>query len=309
MEAENPPNAENYGPRPTKLAWNLCWSEERSAPCQPRALPRPHCALALPSFPPRPTLFHRLHPPLHHLPSTICTTTPTHPPPTPPLQQSIQAGSHTDAPRSSPNFTPWEWVTALGVTLLLPCTCHPVHLMHAYLPLRKQKFVGNRFCHQYSFHFFRPTSSIMNLLGFVLPLYMDFQGPPWDAFTNNPNAATGASPPTGANVFRAVRHGISHVPFFQGFLPVGNQPPFMFSHPFMPSALGGAFASPTHIIPNATINLTKDTQKRASQECITDQSKPSERQRGPRKKSEIVELEDAKEDVELLKSAGHWKDH
>lgn len=80
----------------------------------------------------------------------------------------------------------------------------------------------------------------------------------------------------------------------------------------IPSCLqlwGGAFASPTHIIPNATINLTKDTQKRASQECITDQSKPSERQRGPRKKSEIVELEDAKEDVELLKSAGHWKDH
>lgn len=42
---------------------------------------------------------------------------------------------------------------------------------------------------------------------------------------------------------------------------------------------------------------------------MTEQSKPTKKRRVSRKNAEIVELDDVKEDVELLKNAGQWKDH
>lgn len=138
---------------------------------------------------------------------------------------------------------------------------------------------------------------------------MDFQGHPRDPPTGNLNAATGNTLNVGGNDFRAVRPGIPQIPFFQGFPPMGSQMPYLFPHPFLPTSSGAAYTSPTHGIPNAPIDLTEDTQKRASQECVTEQSKPTKRRRGKAKKSEIVDLDAVKEDAELLKSAGHWKDH
>ena len=42
---------------------------------------------------------------------------------------------------------------------------------------------------------------------------------------------------------------------------------------------------------------------------MTDQSKPTKRRRAAKKKIEVVELDNTKEDVELTKNVGPWKDH
>jgi hypothetical protein len=57
------------------------------------------------------------------------------------------------------------------------------------------------------------------------------------------------------------------------------------------------------------IDLTEGSQKRPSIECVAEQSKPVKKKRAPRKKVEIVELDDTKDDVDMVKNAGHWKDH
>ena len=77
----------------------------------------------------------------------------------------------------------------------------------------------------------------------------------------------------------------------------------------MPPVPGVGFAAPAQGIPSATIDFTEGSQKRGSQECVTDQSKSNKKRRGHWKKTDIVELDDAKEEVELLKNIGHWKDH
>ena len=138
---------------------------------------------------------------------------------------------------------------------------------------------------------------------------MDFQGNARSPSTKYANSAPGSPPTAGAHDMRAVRPGMHHVPFFQGFHHMGNQMPYLFPHPFMPASSGAAFTSPTRVIPNATIDLTEDTKKRAPQECLTEQSNPTKRRRGKGKKPVIVDLDDAKEDVELIKNAGHWRDH
>lgn len=57
-----------------------------------------------------------------------------------------------------------------------------------------------------------------------------------------------------------------------------------------------------------TIDLTEGSQKRVSPELVGDQSQPNKKRRAPKKKPKIVELDDAKDEVELLKNAHHWKD-
>ena len=132
---------------------------------------------------------------------------------------------------------------------------------------------------------------------------MDFQGQPRESHTVNPNASTPA------NDFHAMRPPMPQIPFFQGFPSIGNQMPYLFPHPFNPPASGAPFTSPSQANPNVTIDLTEDTHKRVSQECVTEQSKPKKKKRAIRKKSEIVDLDKLKEDVDLLKNATHWKDH
>ena len=85
--------------------------------------------------------------------------------------------------------------------------------------------------------------------------------------------------------------------------------PFLFPHSFMPPIPGVGFAPPTQGRPSTTIDLTTGSQKRGSQECVMDPSKSSNKRRGLRKKPEIVELNDVKDEVELVKTSGHWKDH
>ena len=138
---------------------------------------------------------------------------------------------------------------------------------------------------------------------------MDFQRNVRDPTKEYANSTPGTPPTVGAHEGFTVRPGMPQVPFFQGFHHMGNQMPYLFPHPFMPASPGPAFTSPTRVIPNATIDLTEDIKKRAPQECVTEQSNPTKRQRGKGKKPVIVDLDDAKDDVELIKTAGHWKDH
>jgi hypothetical protein len=80
-------------------------------------------------------------------------------------------------------------------------------------------------------------------------------------------------------------------------------------HSFMPPIQGLEFAAVAPGNPSATVDLTEGSQKRGPQESVTDHSKSNKKQRGPWKITEIIELDDAKEDVELLTNVGHWKDH
>ena len=76
----------------------------------------------------------------------------------------------------------------------------------------------------------------------------------------------------------------------------------------MPPIPGYGFNAPAQGTPSATIDLTEESPKRCPQESVIDHSKAIKK-KAPRKKPEIVELDDAKDDVELLKHAHHWKDH
>ena len=66
---------------------------------------------------------------------------------------------------------------------------------------------------------------------------------------------------------------------------------------------------PCKAVPPPTIDLTDGSQKRGSQDCLTDQSKATKKRRVAKKKIEVVELDDTKEDVEVMKHVGPWKDH
>ena len=132
---------------------------------------------------------------------------------------------------------------------------------------------------------------------------MDSQGQPRHPPTCNPNLANAA------NEFNAVRPGMPQIPFFQGFPAMGNQMPYLIPHPFIPASSPPTFTSPTCAIPNPTIDLTEDSHKRPSQESVVEKPKPAKKKRVIRKKSEIVDLVDTKDDVDLMKTGGHWKDH
>ena len=138
---------------------------------------------------------------------------------------------------------------------------------------------------------------------------MDSQGTTRDASGCNPNGATGGIPPPVMPEFRSQRPGMTPPPFFQGFSPLPNQMPFLFPHSFMPHVGGMGFPPPAQGSPSATIDLSEVSQKRGPQECIPDQSKSAKKRRGPKKKPEIIELDEAKDEVELQKHVGHWKDH
>ena len=77
----------------------------------------------------------------------------------------------------------------------------------------------------------------------------------------------------------------------------------------MPPILGFGFSAPAQGTHSATIDLTEGSQKRGPQDSIIDHSNSTKKRRAPRKKPEIVELDDDKDDVGLLKNAHHWRDH
>ena len=102
---------------------------------------------------------------------------------------------------------------------------------------------------------------------------------------------------------------IPPTPFFHGFPGAGSQLPFLYPHSYMPSIPGFGFVAPAQSSPSGTIDLKEGSPKRGPQDPVIDHSKSAKKRRAPRKKPEIVELDDAKDDVKLLKTAHHWKDH
>ena len=150
---------------------------------------------------------------------------------------------------------------------------------------------------------------ISNFL-FILGLHsMDSQ---WSMQEASPSKQVGVSsgfPPATSVELPTQRQAMPPPPLFQGFLPVPNQMPFLFPHSFMPHVPGIGFPHPAHGNANATIDLSEGPRKCGPQECVTDQSKPAKKCKNPKKKLEIAELNNGKEDVELLKNIGPWKDH
>ena len=138
---------------------------------------------------------------------------------------------------------------------------------------------------------------------------MDSQGPTRDVGPNNPIHVSAANPPAMGGKLRAQGSSIPPAPFFPGFPHHGRQMSFLYPHSFMPLPLGVGFAPPVHGAGSGIAEFTVASQKRSSQECDTYQSKSIKKRRVARKKLEIVELDDVKDEVEVLNSVGHWKDH
>jgi hypothetical protein len=109
--------------------------------------------------------------------------------------------------------------------------------------------------------------------------------------------------------FRAPRPSIPPTPFFPGIAAAGSQIPFLFPQSSMPPIPGVGIAPPVKGGIGASVEFTIGSQKRSAQESAIEQSKSAKKRRAPRKIIEIVELDDTKDDVEVLKHAGHWKDH
>ena len=82
--------------------------------------------------------------------------------------------------------------------------------------------------------------------------------------------------------------------------------PILYPHSYMPPIPGFGYGVPPQGPLVATIDLTEGSQKRGPQDFGIDHSKSNKKKRVVRKKPEIVELDD---DVDLLKSGHHWKDH
>jgi hypothetical protein len=135
---------------------------------------------------------------------------------------------------------------------------------------------------------------------------MDFTG---SQTSGNNNVASNAPPPTPVTESRAMPSNIPHAPYFQSFPGMGNQVPYVFPHPFMPQSVLGGFAPPPPVNHAVTIDLSEGSQKRPSNEGIAEKSKPNKKKRAPRKKMEVVDLDDTKDDADLSKNTGHWKDH
>ena len=123
------------------------------------------------------------------------------------------------------------------------------------------------------------------------------------------NLRRGANPQPSSTEFGAQRPPMAPLPFFQGFGGAGNPMPFLYPHSFMPPIPGFGFGGAPKASPSATTDLTDVSLKRGPKESVIDLSKSIKKRRAPRKKVEVVELDDTKDDVDLHKNSCHWKDH
>ena len=123
------------------------------------------------------------------------------------------------------------------------------------------------------------------------------------------NSGRGAIPHASPSEFHAQRPSNPPSPFFQGFGGAGNPMPFLYPHGFIPPIPGFGFRSPPQGSSSTTTNLTEGSQKRAVKESVIDLSTPPKKKRASRKKKEIIQLDDTKHDLDLLKNSCHWKDH
>ena len=138
---------------------------------------------------------------------------------------------------------------------------------------------------------------------------MESQGNLREAGGVNASGVTGGIPNVAGSPISRQHPAIPPAPFFHGFPGAGNQLPLLFSHSYMPPIPGFGISPPAQGSPSATVDLTKESPKRGTQDSVIDHSKPIKKKRAPRKKPEIVELDDVQEDVELLKHVHHWKEH
>ena len=125
----------------------------------------------------------------------------------------------------------------------------------------------------------------------------------------NSSVLTSGIPPVAGTAISGQGLPIPPALISHGFHGAGNQLPFLYSHSYMPPIPGFGFSAPAQGTPSATIDLTEGSPKRGPKETVIDLSKLAKKRRAPRKKPEIVELDDGKEDVELLRNAHHWRDH
>ena len=102
---------------------------------------------------------------------------------------------------------------------------------------------------------------------------------------------------------RAQGNTLPHAPFYPGFPHHGPQMPFLFPHAFMPPLHGGGLAPPVVGTVRGNAEFAACSQKPIPQECAT------KKRRVVRKKPEIVELDNVKDEMDVVKSAGPWKDH
>ena len=138
-----------------------------------------------------------------------------------------------------------------------------------------------------------------------LVISMESQGSP-----QSNNVVGRAIPNASTTEFIAQRSPIPPSPFFHGFGGAGNPMPFLYPHSFMPPPPGYGFGAPAQCTPSVTTNLSDGSPKRAPKESVIDLSNSqNKKRRAPRKKVEIVELDDTKDDLDLQKNSCHWKDH
>ena len=130
-----------------------------------------------------------------------------------------------------------------------------------------------------------------------------------DASPSKQAGASSGYPPAPTGEFQAQRPPMPMPQFFQGFPPVPNQMPFLFPHSFMPHATGLPFSPPAHGGVANPIDLSEGTHKRGPIDCVTDLPKSAKKRKALKKKPVIVELDDTKEDAEISKNIGPWKDH
>lgn len=123
------------------------------------------------------------------------------------------------------------------------------------------------------------------------------------------NLVTGAIPHATTKEFCAQCPPIPPSPFFQGFGGAENHMQFFYPHSFMPPIPRFGFGAPVQGTPSTTTDLTEGSQKRGPQESVIDLSNTKKKRRAPRKKAEIVEFDDNKENLDILKNSCHWRDH
>ena len=138
---------------------------------------------------------------------------------------------------------------------------------------------------------------------------MDSQGIPRDARANSPSHVPSGNATNVGGEVRAQGVTIPHVPFFPGFSHHGGQMPFLFPHAFMPPLQGVGGTPPVQGTITGHPEFAACSQRPTSQECAIDESKSTKKPRVVRKKPEIVELDNVKDEVDVVKSAGPWKDH
>ena len=138
---------------------------------------------------------------------------------------------------------------------------------------------------------------------------MDSQVPIEHASGSNNNDVFASPPLANGSEFRPHGSTIPHSSFFNGFPHPGVQMPFLFPQSFMLPLPGMGFPHAGHGSANAPVDLTDGSHKLDSPESVAEHSKSAKKRRVARKKPVIIQLDDVKEEVDVVKTAGHWKDH